>query len=187
VHQFLPPRADLEILDSGSGTGFYLDRWQELGFPNVHASDVSEVAVQRLRERYPSCEVTQLDIAGLREPCQPGEAGRAVGLLRELRAAPQSEKAQQVNRSPAEIEFLLRTVRFEPLRRRPMFVLMNYPHSTTRVHRLCWRALVLAMVAWNPLGAVLVAVLYPLEQAPVARLKEGPSTELMLCRRLPDH
>jgi len=40
VHQFLPPRADLEILDSGSGTGFYLDRWRELGFANVHASDV---------------------------------------------------------------------------------------------------------------------------------------------------
>jgi hypothetical protein len=39
---------------------------------------------------------------------------------------------------------------------------------------------------WNPLGAVLGAVLYPLELALVARLKEGPSTELMLCRRLPD-
>jgi hypothetical protein len=55
--------------------------------------------------------------------------------------------------------------------------------STSRVHRLCWRALVLAMVAWNPLGAVL----YPLEPTLVVRLKEGPSTELMLCRRLPDH
>jgi hypothetical protein len=54
--------------------------------------------------------------------------------------------------------------------------------STIRVHRLCWRALVLAMVTWNPLGAVL----YPLELALVGRLKEGPSTELMLCRRLPD-
>jgi hypothetical protein len=68
-----------------------------------------------------------------------------------------------------------------------MFVLMNYPvDSTSRVHRLCWRVLELAMVAWNPLGAVLGAVLYPLELALVARLKEGPSTELMLCRRLPD-
>jgi ubiquinone/menaquinone biosynthesis C-methylase UbiE len=26
VHQFLRPRDDLEILDVGSGTGFYLDR-----------------------------------------------------------------------------------------------------------------------------------------------------------------
>jgi endonuclease/exonuclease/phosphatase (EEP) superfamily protein YafD len=34
----------------------------ELGFRNVHASDVSELAVERLWECYPSCEVTQLDI-----------------------------------------------------------------------------------------------------------------------------
>jgi hypothetical protein len=66
-----------------------------------------------------------------------------------------------------------------------MFVLMNYQvDSTSRVHRLCWR--VLAMAAWNPLGAVLGPVLYPLELALVARLKEGPSTGLMLCRRLPE-
>jgi hypothetical protein len=31
----------------------------------------SEVAVERLRKRNPSCELTRLDIAGLREPCQP--------------------------------------------------------------------------------------------------------------------
>jgi hypothetical protein len=186
VHQFLPPRADLEILDIGSGTGFYLDRWQELGFPNVHASDVLEVAVERLGSAIRPA-VTQLDIAGLREPCQPGEAGRAVGLIRELRAPPQSEKAQQVNRSLVEIESLLRKVGFEPLERRPMFVLMNFPlDSTSRVQWLCWRVLVLAMAAWNPLGAVLGAVLYPLELALVARMKEGPSTELMLCRRLLD-
>jgi hypothetical protein len=96
-------------------------------------------------------------------------------------------EAQQVNRSLVEIESLLRKAGFETLARRPMFVLMNCPvDSTSRVHRLCWRVLELAMVAWNPLGAVLGAVLYPLELALVARLKEGPSTELMLCRRLPD-
>jgi hypothetical protein len=36
-----------------------------------------------------------------------------------------------------------------------MFVLMNYPvDSASRLHRLCWKTLVLAMAAWNPLGAV---------------------------------
>jgi hypothetical protein len=40
------------------------------------------------------------------------------------------------------------------------------------------------MAAWNPLGAVLGAVLYPLELALVARLKEGPSTDL-ICRSWP--
>jgi SAM-dependent methyltransferase len=218
VHQFLPPRDDLEILDIGSGTGFYLDRWQELGFPNVHASDVSEVAVERLRECYPSCEVTQLDIgdqsAGalqrrfdvvsiidvLFHITSDRRYERAFANLASL-VKPDGllvfsenfvhhrnpREAQQVNRSLVEIESLMRKVGFESLERRPMFVLMNYPaDSTSRVHRLCWRALVLAMAAWNPLGAVLGAVLYPLELALVARVKEGPSTELMLCRRLPD-
>jgi hypothetical protein len=32
------------------------------------------------------------------------------------------------------------------------------------------------MVAWNPLGAVLGAVFYPLELMLVVRLKEGPFT-----------
>jgi hypothetical protein len=100
VPPFLPARDNLEILDFGSGTGFYLGRWHELGFRNVHASDVSELAVERLRERYPSCEVTQLNLGGR-------VGGNA---------------------------------------RRPMFVLMNYPvDSASRVHRLCWRALMLAM------------------------------------------
>jgi hypothetical protein len=36
-----------------------------------------------------------------------------------------------------------------------MFVLMNYPaDSAGRLHWLCWKTLVLAMAAWNRLGAV---------------------------------
>jgi hypothetical protein len=39
------------------------------------------------------------------------------------------------------------------------------------------------MAAWNRLGMVVGAALYPLELLLVTRLKEGPSTELMVCRR----
>jgi hypothetical protein len=36
-----------------------------------------------------------------------------------------------------------------------MFVLMNYPvDPISTLHRLCWRTLVLAMAAWNPVSAV---------------------------------
>ena len=44
----------------------------------------------------------------------------------------------------------------------------------------------LTMTVWNRLGAYSWRFSYPLELTLVARLKEGPSTELMLCRRLPD-
>jgi SAM-dependent methyltransferase len=209
---------DPEILDIGSGTGFYLDRWRELGFRRISGTDVSEVAVERLRERYPSLEIAQLDIS--EEPVGPSRQFDVVSIIdvlfhitsdrsyvRALRnlaelvrpggilvltenflhqAGPKED--QQVNRSLAEITSILGNVGFEPLARRPMFVLMNYPvDSTSRLHRFCWRTLVLAMAAWNPLGAVVGAILYPLELLLVARLKEGPSTELMVCRRLPDH
>jgi hypothetical protein len=92
--------------------------------------------------------------------------------------------ATRLARSLADITAMLGSVGFEPLARRPMFVLMNYPVDlASRLHRLCWKTLVLAMAAWNPLGAVVGAALYPLEVLLVAHRKEGPSTELMVCRR----
>jgi hypothetical protein len=45
---------------------------------------------------------------------------------------------------------------------------------------------VLTMAVWNRLGAYSWRFSYPLELALVARLKEGPSIELTLCRSLPD-
>ena len=60
---------------------------------------------------------------------------------------------------------------------------MNYPvDSASRLQRLCWETLMPAMAAWNRLGGR-GAVPYPLEFLLVTRLKEGPSTELMVCRR----
>src|SRR5215471_1776862 len=41
------------VLDVGAGTGFYLDRWRELGAAPLVASDLTEVAVQRLRDSHP--------------------------------------------------------------------------------------------------------------------------------------
>jgi SAM-dependent methyltransferase len=46
VQPFIPVPDDRRILDIGSGTGFYLDRWRELGFHNITGSDVSELAVK---------------------------------------------------------------------------------------------------------------------------------------------
>jgi SAM-dependent methyltransferase len=221
IRSLIPPGRlavdQLEILDVGSGTGFYLDRWREVGVRGIAGSDVSEVAVERLRERYPSLEIVQLDIGN--EPAPPMRRFDIVSIMdvlfhitsdhRYARAFANlaklvkpggllvfsenfvhhgpSRDAHQVNRSIDDIEALLLNVGFEPLVRRPMFVLMNYPvDSASRLHRVCWRVLVLAMAAWQPLGALIGAVLYPLEVALVSRLKEGPSTELMVCRRLPD-
>ncbi|WP_113702749.1 class I SAM-dependent methyltransferase [Nonomuraea lactucae] len=55
------PRA--RVLDVGSGTGFYVRRWQELGVKSITGSDLTDAAVRRLRERFPSARFLQLDIA----------------------------------------------------------------------------------------------------------------------------
>jgi SAM-dependent methyltransferase len=97
---------------------------------------------------------------------------------RELRSA------HQRSRTVDEIERVVRATGFEVLRRRPLFFLLNAPHdSRSRVHRLWWRGLVAIASRSDRAGGALGALLYRAELAIVARLREGPSTELMLCRR----
>lgn len=52
------------VLDVGSGTGFYVERWLAAGAANVVATDVTSVAVARLKERFPAAQVHRLDIGG---------------------------------------------------------------------------------------------------------------------------
>lgn len=65
-----PPR----VLDVGSGTGFYVDRWLRRGAQTTGV-DLTEVAVERLRLRFPAARFLQADIgAPLAGPLE-AEAG----------------------------------------------------------------------------------------------------------------
>ncbi len=58
---------DLEgarVLDVGSGTGFYVGLWRELGVADITGSDLTGVAVERLRYLFPEVRFEQLDISG---------------------------------------------------------------------------------------------------------------------------
>lgn len=50
------------VVDIGSGTGFVVDIWKELG-KNVIGVDISEVAVQRLKQAFPNDSFLECDIA----------------------------------------------------------------------------------------------------------------------------
>jgi SAM-dependent methyltransferase len=50
------------VIDVGSGSGFYIDRWREAGVPEIRGCDIAAPAVERLRERFPQVEFTQMDI-----------------------------------------------------------------------------------------------------------------------------
>jgi 2-polyprenyl-3-methyl-5-hydroxy-6-metoxy-1,4-benzoquinol methylase len=90
----------------------------------------------------------------------------------------------QRSRTLAEITRVVGEAGFVIERRRPLFWLMNAPHdSTSRVHRWWWRGLTAVASRSDRLGGALGALLYRPELAIVARLDEGPSTELLVCRR----
>ena len=55
----LPSRS---VLDVGSGTGVNIDRWQQLGAVEIVGSDIAQVAVERLRTRYPEATFVRYTI-----------------------------------------------------------------------------------------------------------------------------
>lgn len=54
--------ANVNVLDIGSGTGFYVRLWKDLGVIKITGTDITMVAVENLRSMYPSNEFLQLDI-----------------------------------------------------------------------------------------------------------------------------
>ncbi len=52
----------VDVLDIGSGTGFYVDLWRSLGVRSVTATDIAAAAVEQLQRKFPGVECRQLDI-----------------------------------------------------------------------------------------------------------------------------
>lgn len=53
---------EAEVLDIGSGTGFYIAIWNALQAKQVTGLDITEVAVENLKTKFPEHEFIQLDI-----------------------------------------------------------------------------------------------------------------------------
>ena len=62
------PYSEVRVLDVGSGTGFWLDVWRSLGVGNLTGSDLTTIAVERLRAHFPSYPILKLDIAASDTP-----------------------------------------------------------------------------------------------------------------------
>jgi SAM-dependent methyltransferase len=90
----------------------------------------------------------------------------------------------QASRTLGDITDVLADAGFEIVDRQPLFVLMNDPiDSTSRLLRLWWRSVTRLLRTAPMLGGVVGALLYLPELWLGRVLAEGPSTELMLCRR----
>jgi SAM-dependent methyltransferase len=150
-----------QILDIGSGTGFYLQRWQELGATNISGADMTSVAVSNLARTFPEFSIHQLDI-GENDSGALGkfdaisifdvlfhivEEDRFLTAVRNLGKLIRpggylflsdnfihvnpTRSDHHVSRAKTVIEDSLVESGFEIVRRRPMFVLMNEPVDTT--------------------------------------------------------
>jgi SAM-dependent methyltransferase len=202
-----------QVLDVGSGTGFYVSEWLRLG-ADVTGSDLTGASVGALSSAFPRTKFVQWDVsdpppyaqgsfhavsamdvlfhivddskyrAALENVSQLLKDGGHLILSDFLVHGPATRNTHQVIRPLREFEDQLVACGLEVTLRRPMFVLMNTPvDSTSRVLHLYWRTLqdLLSRFAW--LGGPAGATLYPLEYALVSFCEEGPSTELIVCRK----
>ena len=215
VRALLPDPGAARVLDIGSGTGFYLDRWHELGVGRVTGSDLTDSAVRNLRARHPGDTIVRFD-AGDEDLPFGGARFDAVSMMDVLYHVVDDARFRrafvnvaallepggvfvfsenflhgepirlphQASRTLGEIESVARDAGFQVVRRRPMFCLMNAPlDSESRLLRRSWASVHRLASRRERLGAAIGAALYPLELALVGSLREGPSTELMICRR----
>jgi SAM-dependent methyltransferase len=56
--------ASSSVLDVGSGTGFWIKCWQDLGVRSVAGIDLTDAAVARLRRAFPGVHFEQRDVGG---------------------------------------------------------------------------------------------------------------------------
>ena len=199
-----------EVFDIGSGTGFYIDMWIELGASGVRGSDITDVAVTNLRQKYPSNQFFKLDIGHDELPDQlaarkfdiisaldvlfhitddvryQNAISNVNHLLRKEGIIVFSERSpHQVSRQLVLIEKILQATGFEILERIPMFVIMNAPVDTNnRILQSTWKLIKSTAKKGEFASNATGCVLYPLELILTSIAKEGPSTELMICKKL---
>jgi SAM-dependent methyltransferase len=201
------------VLDIGSGTGYWIEQWRHLGVESVAGSDFTTEAVERLRLRWGANAIHELDVGTdalsvdgpfdgvsaidvffhIVDDDAYARAWRNVAsLLRPgglfvltenlLRDAPE-RREHLVSRTLADVLGWARDAGFGIVAHRPVFVLMNRPiDSTWRPLHRWWRGLErVASHEW--LGYAAGAALFPIEVTMASALHDGPSTEILICRR----
>jgi SAM-dependent methyltransferase len=203
------------VLDVGSGTGFYLDRWHELGAAEITGSDLTSVAVNNLRIRYPEDRIFEFDIGSSTNPLG-GDQFTAISMMDVLFHLVSDEAYTRALSNAAallapggflifsdcflrgdairlphvvfrpldQVQAIVETTGLGLVRRRPLFVLMNEPvDSASRALRAWWHFLHKTVERGERAGAAMGRSLYPLEVGLVNVLRQGPSTEIMVCRQ----
>ncbi len=202
------PFASGRACDIGPGTGFYVTELLKKGY-RVTGVDISPFAVEQLARAFPQASFVQGDVAdGLAGTYDLITAmdvlfhivdeAKYKAALKNISAAlaphgrfvfsdnfphTRVEVAHHISRSDAEITHALHSAGLEIVERRPMFVLMNTPvkYGDTVWWRFCRGILQRA----SALGWLLGAVLFPLEYFLTRFSTHSASTEIVICRKVP--
>lgn len=215
IGRLMRSRPGMRVLDVGSGTGFYVELWRDLG-ASPTGSDITEAAMGELRRRVPAGEFVRFDVgaeghpfgerrfdlvsafdvlfhivddvryerafANMASVLEPG--GLLLFTDNFLHAEP-IRTPTQASRTLAQTESAVRAAGLEVIDRRPAMYLMNGPvDSDSTALRRWWQWLSRLVGIGEAAGWLAGAALYPLEVELASRLRESPTTEMMLCRRL---
>lgn len=61
---------NFDVCDIGSGTGHYVREWLAAGTKSVTATDLTSIAVERLRGEFPGTPVVQFDVSAAQRPAE---------------------------------------------------------------------------------------------------------------------
>ena len=205
---------DIDVLDIGSGSGFYIGIWNELGVKKIIGCDLTAVSVKNLKASFPNNEFFELDIGAdvipitekfdivtafdmLFHIVDDAKYSKAIhniysllkpgGLLifseNFIHHNPKNNR-YQTSRSLNEIEQLIKGCGFNILDRSPMFFFMNAPVDSNSVFfRKSWRLITKAVQRGEFFGSLLGLMLFPFEILLISLKREGPSTEIMICKK----
>ena len=207
------------VLDVGSGTGFYVDMWKCLGVKSVVGIDITDIAVENLKQKYPDENFFRIDIGDedmrdlkktkyniisafdvLFHIVDDNRYNQAIKNISSL-MKPNGififsdnflhtnvlRYIYQVSRPLQEIEKVISQNSLEILERSPMFAIMSAPVDTSNtLFKLSWKVISYIVQCSNIVGFLIGALLYPLELLLVSFMTEGPTTEVMICRKRPE-
>lgn len=203
-----------KILDIGSGSGFYINRWRNLKAKNITASDFSSRALKQIKKSFRKLKTLEMDIT-LSPPKNLGQYDiisafdilyhilddkkydRAINNIYKLLkpdgvfifSENLTEKTErgpyQVSRSQKTIFQNLKKSHFQIEQVKPIFYLMNAPlNSQNRLLKLYWFLLNNALIRFNFLGHFFGPLLFPWELLLVINRQKGTSTNIIVCRKL---
>jgi SAM-dependent methyltransferase len=203
------------VLDIGSGTGFYIDRWKEQQVKDLMGVDLTRIAVDKLSERFKEFQFLELDISDKIDVLQGKKfdiisafdvlfhivdeikfeqaivnianllkPGGTFILSDNFIHSPRIEATHHISRTLDDFTKVLKKNGFEIILRKPSFYFLNAPVDTTsNLLKGAWNIQNKIIYRGNFYGNLLGAFLYPLELVMLSFIKEGPSTEVMICHK----